>query len=91
MAKEFTESKKNIDSINLRNNYLVLTHGERIVSVLLLKKETQIARYFLKAITLKFEFMFWDFIKYFESFTETLSQTEMYKPIDILIQDTMKI
>lgn len=91
MVKEFTESQKNIDSINLGNNYLILAHGEKIVSVLLLKKETQIAKHFLKTITLKFEFLFWDYIQYYESFTKTLNQTEIYKPIEILIQDTLKI
>jgi len=91
MVKEFTESKKDIDTINLGNNFLVLTHGEKIISALLLKKETQIARHFLKIITLKFEFLFWDYLKYYESYKERMSQDEMYKPIDMLIQDIIKM
>jgi len=91
LIKEFTESQHDIDLINLENNCLMLSHGEKIITALLVKKELQQARYFLKIITLKFEFLFWDYIKYYESYKVSLGRPEMYKPIEMLIRDTIKI
>ncbi len=91
IVKDFSKSRKEVDIINLGKNNILLAHGETIIATMLVKKELQHAQYFLKTIILKFEAVFYDYLKNYETYQEALSQKEIFQPMEILIRDIIKL
>lgn len=90
LVKQFTSSHEGIDIIKLENKLILLSHGEKIITALIVKKNIQNARYILKEITKKFEFFFWDYLKYYESYNSILSQSEIFRPMEMIIRSLIK-
>jgi hypothetical protein len=90
IIKQFTQSREGIDVIKLENRLILLSHGEKVITALIVKKNIQNADYILKQITKKFEFFFWDYLKYYESYKSILSQAEIFKPMEMLIRTLLK-
>ena len=90
VIREFTESKKEVDALNLGANFILLAHGSKIITALLVKKNLQHAQYFLKTVTREFEIYYSDFLRYYEEFKDQLSDEEMFKPMELLIRDIIE-
>ena len=90
IIKQFTQSHEGIDVIKLENRLILLSHGEKVITALIVKKNIQNADYILKQITKKFEFFFWDYLKYYESYKSILSQVEIFKTMEMLIRTLLK-
>ena len=91
IIKQFTESQRNIDLINIENKVILLDHGTHIITALLVKTNLQQAKYILKQITLKFEAFFWDYLKASASQGTSLAPEEISKPMEIMLRDIMKL
>ncbi|HUX98950.1 MAG TPA: hypothetical protein VMV49_05315 [Candidatus Deferrimicrobium sp.] len=90
LIKEFTDSSQNTDIIKLENNLILLGHGEKIITALIVRKPVQNADYILKEITNKFEIFFWDYLKNYNSYESTITKSEMFKPMEFIIRDLLK-
>ena len=90
VIKQFTSSNEEIDVINLGSKLIILSHGEKIIVALVTKKNLPNARHILKELTRKFEFFFWDYLKYYESYNSILTQSEIFKPMEMLIRNLIK-
>jgi len=90
LVKQFTDSHEGIDIIKLENRLILLSHGEKIITAMIVKKNIQNAHSILKEITKKFEFFFWDYLKYYESYNSILSQSEIFRPMELLIRQLIK-
>ncbi len=86
VIKEFTDKNANIEVINLEKVIILLAHGEKIITALVIKKIVPNAQYFLKEITSKVELYFGDYLQYSESSKSTISE-----PIRKIIYDIIKL
>ncbi|NVM52272.1 MAG: hypothetical protein HWN66_01125 [Candidatus Helarchaeota archaeon] len=90
LVKEFTDSQEEIDVITLENKLILLSHGTKIISALIVKKNLQNMRFILKTITSRFEFFFWDYLKFYETYESVLARSEIFKPMEMFIHDLVK-
>lgn len=91
IIKEFTESQKNIDVINIEDKLIFLDYGTQIITALLVKKNLQHAKYILKQITSKFETFFLDYLKSAASRGISIGPEEISKSMEIILRDTIKL
>ena len=91
IIKQVTDSKKNIDVINVENKLILLDHGTHIITALFVKKNLQHAQYILTQITTKFEAFFWDYLKSAAVQDASMAPEEISKPMEIMLRDIMKL
>ncbi len=65
IIQEFTERDKNVDLIKINENFIILEHGNNIITALIVKKNMAKLRLKLKEINSKFEQYFGGFIEKF--------------------------
>ncbi|MFX1298210.1 MAG: hypothetical protein ACFFD2_25570 [Promethearchaeota archaeon] len=89
---EFSKSEKDLDVIKLENRLILVAHGEKILTALVVKNDLQHAYYVLKEINKKFETFFLDYLKQYESYDSKLPPVDVFKPImEILIGKLIKL
>ncbi|MFX1449754.1 MAG: hypothetical protein ACFFCM_02855 [Promethearchaeota archaeon] len=88
IIKDFTNSHKNLDVIHIENKSILLEFGKNIISAMLIKKNLLNAQHILKEITRMFEFYFWD---YLENRDLKAAQSEIFKPMEIITRNLIKL
>jgi hypothetical protein len=91
VIKEITDSQMGVDVINMGNRLLLLEHGKKVITALLVKRNLYQLRYALKQISAKFEIFFWDYLIQYESYSAMTSHYELFKPMEILIRSILKL
>ncbi len=91
LVKEFTNASSDLDIINFENKLILLNHGQKVISALIVNKNLQNSRYILREITSKFEIFFWDYLKNPQSYDSWLTRGDLFKPMDFFIQNFIKL
>ena len=94
IIKKFTDSEKDIKVINLKENLILIEHGAKIFSVMVLKKNLLNARYVIKVINEKFEYYFWDYIDsqdLVDYYWQGQEVYEIFRPIESVINGLIRM
>lgn len=91
MLREFTESKKDVNVINVEDKLLLVEQGSKVITALIAKKNLQNAQYILKEITSKFEQMFGVYLDYRSSRELHGEVSDVFRPMDLFIKDLLKL
>lgn len=91
MIKEFMEAKKDIEEIRLKNNLILMQHGEKIITALLLKKKLKNAPYILGEITSKFALIFGEYLESDSNYELASKDSSIFRPMDLFIKDLLKM
>ncbi|MHA1314853.1 MAG: hypothetical protein ACTSRB_13205 [Candidatus Helarchaeota archaeon] len=91
MLNEITESKENIDVINLEKHLILIENGEKIIVAMVTKKNLLNARYVLKEITSKFETYFKDYLEEYDVAEIMKSRSEFFQPTEMIIKNLITI
>ncbi len=89
--QSFTDSKKQLQEIQIGENLILLEFGEYIMTGMIIKRRLLNARYVLREINQKFEQYFWDYLTNYDDYSESYSNAELFKPFELIINELIKI
>ena len=91
LIKEFTDANKEVEQINLEKNLIILSHGEKIITAMIVRKYLQHIKYILKQITQRFEMFYWDYLRFYKYYDAILTPEEMFEPMENIIHEIIKV
>lgn len=83
--ENFDRSGKDIDILNMGNNYILFERGGRIFTSMILKKLFLNAQYLLREITSKFEYYFWSYLEAYDFSDTSVNVDEFFRPMNSVI------
>jgi hypothetical protein len=83
--ENFDKSGKDIDILNMGNNYLLFERGGRIFTSMIVKKLFLNAQYLLREITSKFEYYFFSYLEGYDFSDTNVNVDEFFQPMNSVI------
>ena len=83
--EELSESDKDVDIIRKEDKIILLEHGQKVITTIIIKKNLQNARFFLKELTKKFEQFFLDYYDRWPNYSENFFQSVIQNVVKDLI------
>lgn len=85
VIQELTASDQNLDEIRKEDNLIMLEHGRKTIIAIVTKKNLLNARFFLQELTFQFE------SAYLEWYDMWKQDSELFKPVEFMINNLIKI
>ncbi|MHA1798324.1 MAG: hypothetical protein ACTSVY_07725 [Candidatus Helarchaeota archaeon] len=87
VIKNFSESDKDVDSIQVEDKFILLEHGRKVIIAMIVRKKILNARIIMKELASKFEYYFADYLMS----QADLEISQFFRPMEKIVNDLIKM